>query len=354
MIKTYEEIFNAMKQYFVAHQDKVTDLNEGSVIASIFEAVAREIEAEYISIVSNIDTYQKRIAFAQFDFQKKAGLSATGSVVFTRNPAFGNAIDIPAGTEVATFDGTTFVTVEDTILDAAVLTSDPVIIQCKSIGTVGNVAADTITVIMSVIPGLTAVTNEAACAGGVNEETDDEYNNRFKEFILGLGQSSVSGIRAAVLGINGIKSCSVVEYFPPVEGYNFTVYAEDGTGSLPANLMSTIQTLLDGDAAHSGLRAAGLRSRILAPTIMRLNVTVSAHINWSIPRQYIEDGIRGKIVDYLASLGIGDAPSQNTIEGIVKGQYGIRSMDSVVINGMPDVLDSTMIVRANSVAMEFV
>lgn len=354
MIKTYDEIFDTMKNYFVTNQNKVTDLNEGSVIASIFEAVAREISAEYVAILANVDTYQKKIAFAQFDFQKKAGLAATGSVVFTRNPAFGNNIDIPAGTEIATTDGVGFVTMNDVVLSAGELTSEPVIIQCKSIGTIGNVAANTVSVMTSIIPGITAVTNESACAGGVDEETDDEYSNRFRQFILGLGQSSVRGIKAAVLGINGIKSCSVVEHFPPVSGYNFTVYAEDGTGTLPQELLNSIQTLLDGDATHTGIRAAGLRSRILAPTIVMLTVTVFAHIDWSIPQQYIEDEIKNKITGYVLSLGIGEAPSQNIFENLVKGQYGIVSMDGVEVAGMPDVFDATMIARISSIDVEFV
>jgi uncharacterized phage protein gp47/JayE len=73
MMKTYDQIMSAMKAYVVANQTTITDLNEGSVIASILEAVAREMASEYIAIITNIDTYQKKIAFAQFDFRKKTG-----------------------------------------------------------------------------------------------------------------------------------------------------------------------------------------------------------------------------------------------------------------------------------------
>lgn len=353
-MKSYNEIYDAMKNYIVANQSKVTDLNEGSVMASLLEAVAREIAAEYISIVANIDTYQKKIAFAQFDFQKKTGLAATGSVVFTRNPAIHNNIDIPSGTELATSDGIAFVTVGDNILPAGSLVSGTVLVECKSIGKAGNVDAGEINVISSVIPGLASVTNDVACSGGVDEETDLEYSNRFRTFILGLGQASVPGIRAAVLGINGLKSCSVVEHFPPQDGCNFSVYAEDGSGTLPQGYVSQIQTVLDGDDTHSGIRAAGLRSRILSPALVMLTVTVSAHINWSVPPHYIDNDIRSKITSYVATLGIGECPSNQVIESLVRAQYGIISVDEIIISGLPGVFDATMIARVRAVTTEFV
>jgi len=353
MAKTYKQIIDAMKAYIVANQDKVTDLNEGSVIASILEAVAREISAEYISIVTNVDAYQKKIAFSQFDFSKKEGLAAAGYVVFVRDTAYRNNIDIPTGTEIATTDGVIFATVENVILESGSNESPSVGVQCETIGTTGNVAANSITVINSTVPGLASVTNPVDFSGGVNEETDDEYESRFREFILGLGRSSVHGIRAAVLGINGIKSCSIVEHFPADSGYNFTIYAENGTGALPSDLLEEVQDVVIGGDNETGCRAAGVRARVLAPTMEKLTITVSATIDWSIPRMYVEEEMSAKIAAYITGLGIGEAPALKTLEDIAKGQYGILTVSSVIISGLPDPFTDSMIARLASVVAEF-
>lgn len=352
--KTYQEIYDAMKNYFIANQDKITDLNQGSVISSIFEAIAREIAAEYVAILTNVDAYQKKIAYAQFDFTKKAGLAATGMVTFTRNLAFSNEIYIPTGTTLATGDGIEFSTMVDTILLAGIITSEPVPVQCKTIGTIGNVAANSITTIKNVIPGLASVTNSADCSGGVDEETDTEFAARFRDYILGLGKSTVPGIKAAVLGINGVKSCSVVEHFPPVDDYNFTIYAENGAGVLPADKKSQIETLIIGDDENPGYKAAGVRARVLAPALYPLTITISASIDWSIPRAYIEGEITAKIGNYINGLGIGEILDFSILSDIVKGQYGILALSNISIAGMPAQFDDSKIVRLASVVTEFV
>ncbi|GAB6276234.1 MAG: hypothetical protein SAMD01599839_07740 [Rectinema sp.] len=353
MAKTYKQIIDAMKAYIVANQTTLTDLNEGSVIASMLEAAAREMAAEYIAIITNVDAYQKKIAFAQFDFQRKEGLAASGSVVFGRDIAYRNDISIPAGTKVTTADGVSFLTTAGLVLAAGSSNSAAVGVLCETVGILGNVAAATITVIESTIPGLATVSNSAACAGGVNQETEDEYDSRFREFILGLGKSSVHGIRAAVLAVNGIKSCSVVEHFPAESGYNFTVYAENGAGALPVALLTKIENVVIGGGEEDGCKAAGVRARVLAPTVQMLTITITATIDWSIPRMYVEQEMSSKISSYISGLGIGEAPEIKTLEDIAKGQYGILSVASVVIDGLPAPFLSSMIARLASVVAEF-
>jgi hypothetical protein len=64
---------------------------------------------------------------------------------------------------------------------------------------------------------------------------------RFKYYINGLQGSNRYGIMAGVLGVEGVRSVSIDEHFPPKSNiYNFTVYVDDGTGSLTENLKNTV------------------------------------------------------------------------------------------------------------------
>jgi hypothetical protein len=66
-LKSYREIFEDMRDYVVAHQNKITDFNEGSVAASMPEAVAREVATLYHKTVANIELYGRGMVYAQLE-----------------------------------------------------------------------------------------------------------------------------------------------------------------------------------------------------------------------------------------------------------------------------------------------
>ena len=70
-VKRYEEIIVQMRNTMAANQNKITDYNEGSVIMTLFESIARIAEQLYIDCRSGYDSELKAIAYSLFDFQKK-------------------------------------------------------------------------------------------------------------------------------------------------------------------------------------------------------------------------------------------------------------------------------------------
>jgi len=348
--KSYREIFESMRNYIISHQNKVTDFNDGSVVLSFIEAPSRELSALYIKTISNIELYAKDMAYAQFDFEKKDGLAASGSVRFSRKAASSIEVRIPIGAKISTADGLIFETTTEGKIAAGTTVSGFVPASCTKVGDIGNVGIGKINTIVNTLYGVDIVKNEAAFTGGVNQETDEEYGARFSEFIIGLGKSSVSGVRATALSINGVRSVSLVEHFPAQSGYNFTLYAENGSGGLPAAIKTIIEEVIIGNDNVEGVRACGVNARILAPQIVTVNVSLLFRVDGTIPAGHIEEAIKTKIINYMNSLKIGQPYDKKFVYNIAMKQPGVFDVTTLT----PEKLTPTkaQIIRPGIITVE--
>ena len=128
-----------------------------------------------------------------FGFARQTGSQATGYVTFSRAVTSAYAIPIPQGTQVtaasigtdggATVALTFATTAYGEISKEALSVTIPV--KCLQTGTIGNVAANTITgFARTPILGVTAVTNDIATSGGTDVETDAALKVRFKNTVF--------------------------------------------------------------------------------------------------------------------------------------------------------------------------
>jgi uncharacterized phage protein gp47/JayE len=348
--KSYREIFEAMRNHIIAHQTQVTDFNEGSVVLSVVEAPAREIATLYNKTISNIQLYAKDMAFAQFDFEKKDGLAASGSVIFSRKTVSSMEARIPQGSLISTADGLQFETTAEGVILTGTINSGNVPVSCMKVGQTGNVNPQKVNTIVNVIYGVDSVINNAAMSGGVDIETDEEYSTRFTEFIIGLGKSSVSGVRATALSINGVRSVSVVEHFPAESGYNFTLYAENGSGALPTAIKRMIKEVIVGTDDVGGVRACGINARVLSPQIVTVSPNILFRVDGTIPAGLIEADLKTKITNYINSLKIGIPYEMKYVYNMVIRQAGVREITSIT----PVITTPTLrqIIRVGTVTVE--
>lgn len=84
-------------------------------------------------------------------------------------------------------------------------------VEAQRAGAQGNTAANTVTEIITPLVGVESVTNLEPIGGGRNEETDDELRRRYELTRIAVGSPTTNGIRAEVLGVPGVLTCTVVE-----------------------------------------------------------------------------------------------------------------------------------------------
>jgi uncharacterized phage protein gp47/JayE len=179
------------------------DTSVGSVTRKIIDAVASQISDA--SLDTQMLTYQYDIysmtgsaldSFVQlFGMSRYPAAPATGTVTFTR-PTATDVISIPINSQVSTSDGSVVVQALATaILDIGAL-SVAIPVQATVSGPAGNVAANTLTQVLTQIPEVSSVTNLAALTGGANQETDSQLQARWVATVF----KSMAGTNAMFLG----------------------------------------------------------------------------------------------------------------------------------------------------------
>jgi|GEM_PF-4047265 len=138
---------------------------------------AFDIDAKFGSDLDNM--------LAILGFGRQAGNRATGYVTFSRETTTTNPVIIRSGTTIFTpdgGDGNTSVVFRTTTTVTLQAGTTEVIAPIEAIqgGTIGNVAANTITeTVGAPIYGITAVNNEYPITGGADSESDTELKARF-------------------------------------------------------------------------------------------------------------------------------------------------------------------------------
>lgn len=170
--REHDEILGELQEWSKADVSKIEGTFENDVFATNaieFAKVEIELEESYKQRFLHTATgdYLTMIAESSGVVRKTAA-KAIGTVVVSGNG------ELPKGSQFATALGTLF----ETTKRATIQGSATVPVQAMTAGTIGNVAADTITVIPMNIPGITSVTNPAETYDGFDEESDEELRER--------------------------------------------------------------------------------------------------------------------------------------------------------------------------------
>jgi uncharacterized phage protein gp47/JayE len=231
IVKDSDTIINEMIIYL---QDNltgiVTDFNPGSVIRVFTEAVALQLGVNS-NITTNVYGQLQAVYNAAFiststgsDLDKlvelvgvtrKAATQAVGVVRFYSIPAPVSDITITAGTQVSTQPDAAgqrviFTVDADTTLPA-LSTSTDVNVTALVAGAAGNVAANVITYLATPVSGITSITNLSPTSSGTDTETDDDLRDRAKHAVEVSGNATVSALTYAILGIDGVGSCTIYD-----------------------------------------------------------------------------------------------------------------------------------------------
>lgn len=308
-IRRYDEIMAGATANMIAKQDKITDFNEGSVIHTILDTVSRIAERAYVAIRQGFNELLAILPYSPFKFEKKTGFYASGTVVFSRSSALSASTVISKGT-VVSGGGLTFTTTEAGTIAADAIESDAIEVIANESGKSGNVAAGVISAIDSVVPAdVVSVTNKNALTGGTDEETDAQFQERFKYYLNGLSGTNSYAIISAALSVNAVRSVSTQNHKPPLKDiFNMSIYVDDGSGGATQETLDAVKLAIEGDDTQEnpGHLAPGVNIRVLTPTAIPVNIAITANI-YSTDTEEAENGIKDVITAYVNGLKIGES-----------------------------------------------
>jgi len=288
----------------------VNDLNVGSVVRTVLEAVSRELALLYTQLNAvyesafletatgeSLDRVVALLGYRRF----RAGRPA-GSVIFRRRPGSSGSITIPAGTPITdAADTIRYETVETRTMLAGESVAE-VRVRGAAEST-PPVEAGQLSVIQRAIAGLDTVTNERPTSRVNEEETDEELRARARDALLAANKGTLESIRFGLLQLPDVRDVSLDEFPNGVPGeLRVNVVLADGNGgtTLPPEVLERIEQL----------RPAGIR--IVSGAADSINLTARVALTLagaSLPPAEIEEireGVRRVLIEQVGAKGVGE------------------------------------------------
>ena len=305
-IRRYDDIMEQATANMIALQDQITDFNKGSNIHTLLDSISRIAERNYVAIRQGYNDNLRLVPYSLFKFKRKDGRRANGTAVFSRSAPLPSRSIIPSGTKWS-FGDKTYSTTETGFIEAGQKDSNAIKTIAAENGTSYNIPAGVMGTIDTAVPSdVETVTNNIAITGGMDIETDDEFDERFKIFFNGLSGTNDYAIKYAALELDVVRSVSLKIHKPPLKNiFNLSVYVDDGSGSASDETIAAVKLAIEGDGTpqHQGHLAPGVNIRVLPPQMIPVDVSVMVEI-YRADIQGAEEEVKRVIAEYINSLTI--------------------------------------------------
>lgn len=342
---------------------KLLDFSVGSVLRAFTEATAsmglwmqwllvllmqRQRLATCVGI--DVDTF-----VGDFDLTRLPGVASSGSVTFSRFFAT-NPATVLVGSTVRTGDGSqTFAVIADTtntlykatLTDASgavvggyvipALTLSAILpVKDQVVGIVGNVSANTITLLGTAVSGVDTVTNASGFTNGLDAETDAALKARFVNYIGSLSKATQAAIASAISGVQQGLTYSIaanVDTDGSFKPGKFVVTIDDGTGAPTGDLISRVSD------AIQPVRSLCETYAVQAPSVTDVAIVLTITVAAGYVKANIIGPVAQAITAYVNELAIGTSLPFSRISQIAYGvSPGITNVSSITINsGTADI-----------------
>lgn len=257
---------------------------------------------------------------------------ATNAETSLRIVSGSDSIDITIGDLFATASGVMF----EAVLDGTYAVGDTFDVQAVIGGESGNVAAGTITIMPVTIAGIGEVINDTAATGGYDEETDDEYRERYYDDLKnpsnGANQQAYRSWATSVSGVGRAK------IFPQANGNNTVEVCILDTDMEPASasLIEDVQEVIDPNENGDGAGEAPIGAVCTVTTGTAASVSVSATLILAEGTSLatVTNEIKAAITAYLRSIAfLQGYVSYAQIGKVISAAEGVLDYSGLQVNG---------------------
>lgn len=326
------------------------DFTLGSVNLAVIEAVAQVViwlEGLILTLLavtraatsngSDLDSWM-----ADYGLTRLAATSSTGQVTFSRFTPTYQAV-IPVGTVIQTADGTQqFTVVADTTqtaynatlggyVIAAGINSAVATVQAVNTGTATNVLANTVTTLTQAVQYVDTVTNAANFTNGVNAETDTAFRARFVTYINSLSKATKAAIGAAILAVQQGLQYTLTEnqtYAGSTQMGNFFVVVDDGSGTPPDALVSSVNNAID--AVRPFTSTFDVHKPVVVSVTVGMTITTASGYTHST----VVATVQTALLNYINTLPLGTSLAYSRLPQVAyDASPGVTNVTSVTLNG---------------------
>ena len=330
--KSISDILGGLIDYTSTHTSEITDFTPGSIIRSIYEAEAMELEQLYTLSIENILWGIRHSVLDAFGFTPKDATAAFGYVTVTLSTPLASPLVLAKGTSFYSSKDTEsimFVTQDSYFLDTGT-SSFQVVVYCTQLGTIGNIDSNYIDTMSSTQITSKTATNEEPFATGTDEESTDSVLKRFRQFVATRGRATVNAVDYAARSVPGVTGVYVYE-----DTGEFTVYAHDANGDLNPYMLNQVTN------AVNLYRPVGIPWSVSPVIKLVKGITFEIAVTDStLVDDSFQTGLAEYVKKYLQSFTAGQDLVQNELTKYIMGYSTIISdvyYDGSTTNGVDDM-----------------
>lgn len=338
-IYTFNEITTNIETNIGSKSENLTDFTPGSNIKAIIDAFTHFVE--FLQLQTNIgfEAFALRgargddldLRVQDFGVTRKAAQQSTGIIQFKRNTPSPSDFTIYADGQLSTqsdvFGNTINYTIDSNIVFPSGSVSVTGWVTCTTAGIIGNVPSGYITSIVSSIPGVDTVVNNAAFTDGADEENDEQLRERVTLHINGLKAGNESAIRAAALSIPGVTVARVKENEPALG--QITIFVSNQSGILTQEQIDAVNEAIDSAAAF------GILVNLVTPTVNY--ITISMDVTYNKDFYETDAVVDERVRTAINSFVMNNTEISTKIVDLTLKAYevpGVKNVKNVKINGV--------------------
>ncbi len=304
--KNYNDILSDMMTDLAGRDTKITDMNPGSIIRTLIELVAVQLDEGYYLAEQILNLFFAAttsgeyldLRVAELGLTRAAGSAATGVVTASRSTPAPFSQLVPEGTTFETLDGLVqIMSTEDVTLLSGTMSID-VPVQAVNVGSDGNLQTDIILKQVGVAVSLVELWTVATpgLSGGTNEESDDTLRARYLAQIqLPATSGNASHYMQWALQVTGVGGAKI---FPLWDGAGTVKVVIVDTDKQPAEtelvteVAEYIETVRPIGAAVTVNSASGLEINVSATVILAPGAVLAD----------VQDAFEAALEEYLQEI----------------------------------------------------
>ncbi|NLK08489.1 MAG: baseplate J/gp47 family protein [Firmicutes bacterium] len=269
---------------------------------------------------------------------------ASGEILITGTPG---AL-IPKGFIVSTQSSDSSSAIEFEIQETVRIGEDGMVLvkaECTEAGIVGNVAANTITMLSQPINGVSSITNPEPFTGGTDIEDDDSFRKR----ILEAYDEPLSGAKKDyerwAKEVDGVGAAYVIPLWNGPSTVKVLIMDSNGQ---PANedLIAAVQNHIAPDGPLGGGKAPiGAHVTVDAPEVFAVDIAFSLFLKDGYDAETVVENIKARLRDFMAGfeLNTGDRPPERITSTKVGHEIlsvdGVADYASLTLNGNDEYVE---------------
>lgn len=203
-------------------------------------------------------------------------------------------------------------------------------------GIKGNVPANTVTLMMTPIKGITSVTNEAAITGGTEVESDNELRNRIMEMDAASEASFVGNdgdYKRWAEEVPGVGTALVMPEWAGPGTVKVVVIDANGQPANQAIITAVYNNIMTPDDRMQRKAPIGATVTVEAPTAKEINYSFTIELKAGENQETVLERFKAQLRTYYVEAKKEGVVRYNRVSSILTNTEGVKDFTGLTMNG---------------------